>query len=156
MDRFDIDAHLESAYAGFPEAQERPVIGITGNYASPECKLAEGYYKSVVAAGGTPLIIPPVADTAAIISALDRVDALLLSGGADINPLFGGEEPQPALHSINSERDLPELLTIRLAYNRQLPMLGICRGIQALAMALGGRVEQDIAGKATAASPPTR
>lgn len=149
MDRFDIDAHLESAYADFPEAQERPVIGITGNYASPECKLAEGYYKSVVAAGGTPLIIPPVADTAAIISALDRVDALLLSGGADINPLFCGEEPQPALHSINSERDLPELLTIRLAYNRQLPMLGICRGIQALAMALGGRVEQDIAGKAT-------
>lgn len=51
MDRFDIDAHLESTYAGFPEAQERPVIGITGNYASPECKLAEGYYKSVVAAG---------------------------------------------------------------------------------------------------------
>ena len=97
-----------------------------------------------------------MADTAAIISALDRVDALLLSGGADINPLFCGEEPQPALHSINSERDLPELLTIRLAYNRQLPMLGICRGIQALAMALGGRVEQDIAGKATVKRRPQR
>lgn len=69
---------------------------------------------------------------------------LCLQGGADYNPLWAGEQPIKELHNINKERDLAELLTTRLAYNRQIPMLGICRGIQTLAMALGGRVEQDI------------
>ena len=55
-----------------------------------------------------------------------------------------GEEPSPKLHHINRERDLAEFLLVRLAYNRQIPMLGICRGIQTLAIALGGKVEQDI------------
>ena len=68
----------------------------------------------------------------------------ILSGGGDINPLWCGEEPVPGLRGINSERDLPELLITRLAYNRQMPMLGICRGIQTLAVALGGKVCQDI------------
>ena len=54
------------------------------------------------------------------------------------------EEPSPRLGGINAERDLPELLITQLAYNRQIPMLGICRGIQTLAMALGGKVQQDI------------
>ena len=148
-DRFNLDAHLGGAYSSLPEARPRPVIGITGNYSAPECRLAEAYYKSVVAAGGTPLIIPPLADKDSIINTLDRIDGLLLSGGGDINPLFAGEEPQPALRSINRERDLPELLTVRLAYNRQLPMLGICRGVQVLAAALGGKVAQDISATAT-------
>ena len=148
-ERFDIDAQLQRLYTGFPEAGRRPVIGITGNYNAPECKLAKGYYKSVLAAGGTPMIIPPLADTDTIINTLDRIDGLLLSGGGDINPLFCGEEPLPTLHSINSERDTAELLTARLAYNRQLPILGICRGIQTLAVALGGKVAQDISAGAT-------
>ena len=114
-----------------------------------ECKLAETYYKSVIKAGGVPVIIPPSADTDTIVNTLSRIDGLLLSGGGDFNPLYCGEEPSPKLHSINRERDLPELLITRLAYNRQIPMLGICRGIQTLAMALGGRVEQDIEPKAT-------
>ena len=75
---------------------------------------------------------------------LDHLDGLILSGGADINPLWVGEDPVSGLHGINSERDLPELLLTRLAYNRQLPILGICRGIQTLAAALGGKVCQDI------------
>ena len=76
---------------------------------------------------------------------LDRIDGLLLSGGADINPILVGEDPVPALHGINTERDLFELTLTRLAYNRQIPMLGICRGIQVLAAALGGTIMQDIA-----------
>ena len=90
------------------------------------------------------MIIPPVADKTVLADTLDRIDALMLSGGADINPLYCGEEPVPGLGGINCERDLPELLMARMAYNRQLPILGICRGIQTLAVALGGKVEQDI------------
>ena len=144
MGKFDLEAHLADVYARYPEAKDKPVIGITGNYDDLTCKLGQGYYKSVVAAGGVPLIIPPVADKDVVLNSLDRIDALILSGGGDYNPLWAGEEPSPLLHGINSERDLPELLITRLAYNRQIPMLGICRGIQTLAMALGGKVAQDI------------
>lgn len=143
-DRFDWQSQLAEAYVSFPEAKCKPVIGITGNYGEQSCKLAEGYYKSVWQAGGVPVIIPPLNDSDAIINTLEHIDGLLLSGGGDYNPLYAGEDPSPLLGGINSERDLPELFITQLAYNRQIPILGICRGIQTLAMALGGRVKQDI------------
>ena len=142
---FDWQSQLvASAYAAFPEAPHKPVIGITGNYGELTCKLAEGYYKSVVRAGGVPVIIPPLSDTSVIINTLEHLDGLILSGGADYDPHYAGEEPCPLLGTINQERDLPELFITQLAYNRQLPILGICRGIQTLAMVLGGHVRQDI------------
>ena len=144
MKTFDFNAQLAALHQRFPAADRRPVVGITGNYGEQTCKLGEGYYKQIVRAGGTPLIIPPLTDEATILETLERIDALLLSGGADINPLFMGEEPQPRLGGICAERDLPELLITRLAFNRQLPILGICRGIQTLAVALGGKVAQDL------------
>ena len=144
MSRFDLKSHLNDVYSHYPEADKRPVIGITGNYEDLTCKLGRGYYQSVVEAGGVPVVIPPVADKHVIINTLEHIDALILSGGGDINPLWAGEEPSPKLHGINQERDLPELLIARLAYNRQIPMLGICRGIQTLATAFGGKVSQDI------------
>ena len=143
--RFDWLSQLSAtAYASFPEAQRKPVIGITGNYGELTCKLAEGYYKSILRAGGVPVIIPPLSDTDVIINTLEHLDALVLSGGADYDPHYAGEEPCPLLGTINEERDLPELFITQLAYNRQLPILGICRGIQTLAMVLGGHVRQDI------------
>lgn len=147
--RFDLQAQLREVYSHFPEALPMPVIGITGNYEELTCKLGRGYYQSVVEAGGVPVIIPPVADEHVIINTLSCIDALILSGGGDINPLWAGEEPSPLLHGINAERDKAELLTAQLAYNRQIPMLGICRGIQTLAVALGGKVKQDIGDIAT-------
>ncbi|MCH5306721.1 MAG: membrane dipeptidase [Prevotella sp.] len=142
---FDWQAYLTvTAYASFPEARRKPVIGITGNYGENTCKIAEGYYKSVWRAGGVPVIIPPLSDTDVIINTLEHLDGLLLSGGADYDPRYIGEEHSPKLGDINAERDLPELLITQLAYNRQIPMLGICRGMQTLAMALGGHVAQDL------------
>lgn len=147
MNRFDWQARLSQCHASFPAATYKPVIAIAGNYDDHTCKLAETYYKSVEKAGGAPLIMPPTTNTDTIINVLEHVDGLLISGGADFNPLFAGEEPCTRLGGINDERDMAELLTIRLAYNRQIPMLGICRGIQALALALDGHVAQDIADK---------
>lgn len=144
MEPFDFQSRLNGIYMKYPEAKSKPVIGITGNFADGNAALAEPYYMAVVKAGGVPVIMPPVNDTDVIINTLDTIDGLLLSGGGDFNPLWCGEEPVQALHGINSHRDLPELLTVQLAYNRQIPMLGICRGIQTLAMALGGKVRQDI------------
>jgi len=144
MKEYSLPSNLEDIYSRYPEADKRPVIGITANYTDGDATLRDRYYKQVVAAGGVPVIIPPVADSNVIINTLDGIDGLLLTGGGDYNPLWAGEQPSPQLHSINAERDLPELLITRLAYNRQIPMLGICRGIQTLAMALGGEVAQDI------------
>lgn len=144
MSRFDLQYYLDNVYSRFPEAEYQPVIGITGNFEDITCKLSQGYFQSVVAAGGVPMIIPPVEDANTLVNTLDRIDALILSGGGDINPLFGGDEPSPRLRGINQKRDLPELMITRLAYNRQIPILGICRGIQTLAIALGGKVAQDI------------
>ena len=145
MRLFDLQALSDQVYAQFPAAGRRPVIGITGNYEELTCKLGRGYYDAVIRAGGVPLVIPPSSDKEVLMGTLERIDALLLSGGGDINPLWCGEEPVPGLHGINQERDLPELLITRLAYNRQMPILGICRGIQTLVVALGGKVCQDIA-----------
>lgn len=142
--QYDLQSHLDKVYSTFPEAKRKPIIGITTNYMNGDAALRNVYYKQVVAAGGVPMLIPPVADKDVLINTLDHLDGLLLTGGADINPLWLGEEPSPKLHNINAERDLPELMLIRLAFNRQLPILGICRGAQALAVALGGKIQQDI------------
>ena len=112
--------------------------------------MLEGYYRSVLEAGGTPLIIPAFDDTAAMLSMLDNVDALILSGGGDINPLYLGEEPLRELSSINPARDWHELMLVRLAANRQIPILGICRGLQVMTAALGGKLYQDIYREANA------
>lgn len=149
MSNFDISSLTAPVYARFPEAQKRPVIGITANHEGIDATLREAYCKQIVAAGGTPIIIPAIDDAEVIINTLSRLDGIILSGGGDYNPLWCGEEPSPKLHKINAVRDRAELLITRLAYNRQIPMLGICRGIQTLAMALGGHVEQDISQSAT-------
>ncbi len=135
--------------ARFEMRQPRPVIGITANYEDGTAKLAAAYYQSVLRAGGLPLLLPPFrlgseTDAGVLAEALDSLDGLLLSGGGDINPLLLGEEPVPALHAVCPERDDLELLLVRLAADRQVPILGICRGIQVLTAALGGTLYQDI------------
>ena len=124
--------------------QKHPLIGITGNFGDKGCELAEGYYLSVLKAGGTPVVIPPHNDKEALVMLLDTLDGIILSGGGDINPLLLGEEPLPQLHSVCPQRDEQELFLAREAFHRQIPMLGICRGIQVMAASLGGKVYQDI------------
>ncbi len=144
MNKYSLKQQTDAIYRRFVTLPRRPVIGITANYDEHSARLAEGYYKQVVAAGGDPLIIPPCNGVETLNGTLNHIDGLLLTGGADINPLFMGQEPVPQLGHINAERDLPELLITRMAFNRQMPILGICRGIQTLAVALDGQVEQHI------------
>ena len=141
---FNITSDYEKLHNRFPNRYKAPVIGITGNAVEGNLSLLSGYYNSVLKAGGIPMVIPPYEDTEILLNMLDRIDGLLLSGGADVNPLFLNEEPVEALHNINPYRDRQELLLVRLAANRQIPVLGICRGIQIMNAALGGTLYQDI------------
>ncbi len=144
LQSFDINEAYTDINSTYPNTSPRPIVGITGNLDAETCKLAVAYYKSVELAGGVPVIIPPTRSRHTMLNTLGRIDALVLSGGADINPLYMGEEPEQGLHGINPERDAFELLLARLAFDRQIPILGICRGIQTLALALGGEMHQDI------------
>lgn len=139
-----LNHHLNDIYSRFPEGKRKPVVGLTSNHHDIDADLRERYYLQVVAAGGVPVIIPPVSDADVIIETLERIDALILTGGADHDPKWMGEEPSPLLGNVNEVRDLPELLIARLAFNRQIPILGICRGIQTMAIAFGGHVAQDL------------
>lgn len=141
---YNLENHLKTIYSRYPEGRRKPVVGITANHKDINTGVRDRYCQQVVAAGGVPMIIPPVDDADVIIETLERIDALLLTGGADHDPHWMGEEPSPLLGNVNEVRDLPELLITRLAFNRQVPILGICRGIQTMAIALGGHVAQDI------------
>ena len=144
-DRFDVCGEFRALHGHYPLFSRRPVIGITANFSKGKVMLLEAYYRSVLAAGGVPLLIPPYPEREALIETLSHIDALLLTGGADIDPRYMGEEPDYSLlHNINQPRDEQELLLAQLADARSLPILGICRGVQTIAAALGGSVHQDI------------
>ncbi|MGE7941960.1 gamma-glutamyl-gamma-aminobutyrate hydrolase family protein [Lysinibacillus xylanilyticus] len=122
----------------------KPVIGITAFVEDDlSSRLNAAYSKSVIEAGGIPLIIPlgVEEDVAQILS---LTDGLLLSGGYDVHPFLFGAEPTPKLGKVHPERDSVELALIEAAFIRQMPIFGICRGMQILNVALGGTVYQDI------------
>ena len=141
---FQLQVQLDAIYGHFPEAKPRPLIGISANTADIDLTLRRVYCDQIVRAGGVPMVLPPVDDAEVLINMLEGIDGLVLTGGADYNPLWYGEQPEKELHTINSTRDLPELLLTRLAFNRQIPILGICRGVQTMAIALGGNLVQDL------------
>lgn len=141
---FQLQAQLDAIYGHFPEAKPRPLIGISANTADIDLTLRRVYCDQIVRAGGVPMVLPPVDDAEVLINMLEGIDGLVLTGGADYNPLWYGEQPEKELHTINSTRDLPELLLTRLAFSRQIPILGICRGVQTMAIALGGNLVQDL------------
>ena len=141
---FQLQVQLDAIYGHFPEAKPRPLIGISANTADIDLTLRRVYCDQIVRAGGVPMVLPPVDDAEVLINMLEGIDGLVLTGGADYNPLWYGEQPEKELHTINSTRDLPELLLTRLAFNRQIPILGICRGVQTMTIALGGNLVQDL------------
>ena len=132
----------------------RPLIGITGSFdrRKQQVYLRQAYLQAVTAAGGLPVVLPVGIETAAIPFYLEYLDALILSGGGDIGPAFFGESPQPGLGEVSMERDEFELELSVQAFKRELPILGICRGMQILNVASGGDLYQDLPSEYTQAS----
>ncbi len=122
----------------------RPRIAITANEAELGSCLARAYSDALIRAKAIPFIIPLTTDVATLYESLKSCDGLLLTGGADIHPMFLDEEPIKGLGNINPTRDRYELIIIRLAKLLSLPILGICRGHQILAVAYGSTMYQDL------------
>ena len=135
--------------------EQKPLIGITGRRRKGEMLRGSlkvmnhlpfdvywvHYAQGVIAAGGVPVFLPLSLDPAEIIP---RLDGLLMSGGADIDPKRYGAEPEPELQSIEPARDEFELKILELVYECELPVAGICRGLQILNVHAGGSLYQDV------------
>ena len=111
-----------------------PIIGIT------RCSKLDDYVESVARAGGDPVILDTSDDPAA---ALERVDAVLLTGGADVDPSLYGDRPHPTTN-VDADRDRFEIPLSKHALAKNVPVLAICRGVQVLNVAAGGSLIQDI------------
>lgn len=122
-----------------------PVIGISGHNSGNESVANLSYLKSVTLAGGIPVILPVSLDDEVIDAMLSTVDGLIMTGGEDYDPVkWYGEEPKREMKIINGERDEFDVKMVRAAVAKGIPVLGICRGEQGLAVALGGSLWQDI------------
>jgi putative glutamine amidotransferase len=125
---------------------KRPAVGITIGYDDRRPglhELRQEYVGSVEEGGGLPFILAP-GKPGDVPELLDHLDALLLSGGSDVDPALYGRSPHPKLGKVIRERDEFELALCREALRRDLPILAICRGQQVLNVATGGTLIQDL------------
>jgi putative glutamine amidotransferase len=131
--------------------KHRPRIGITMRLelATRRFYLGRDYSEAVEAAGGIPFHLSLIPDRDFISSALGGLDGILLPGSdSDVDPKYYGEEPNPALGNVVPEKDETEFLVLEEAERRNLPVLAICYGMQALNVFRGGSLIQDVASNA--------
>lgn len=102
------------------------------------------YSQAVRQFGGAPVLIPVAQNQDSLRAILARLDGLILTGGPDINPKFYGEQPLAGLGDIDEDLDRMELEVARMTFQKDLPLLAICRGIQVLNVSMGGTLYQDI------------
>lgn len=129
----------------------RPIIGITSAYEMEEglknyfrTTVSIDYSKSVIMAGGIPVVIPANSDTEVIKKQLSLIDGLILSGGVDINPFLYGEDFKQGIGVISPERDEFELIVLEEFLKTGKPILAICRGHQLVNIFFGGSLHQDL------------
>jgi len=129
----------------FAQTARLPIIGISGTHGPDGAtRVGSAYIESVLRAGGVPVVLPINENTEVIEKMIASIDALIMTGGEDVDPLRYFEEPIPALETINPERDFFDITLVKLAVERGLPVFGICRGHQLMNVAFGGTLYQDI------------
>lgn len=125
-------------------APHAPLIGLSASHHEGGSSVSGYYIQAILKAGGAPVIIPAVKDGAVLRDIISHLDGLVMTGGADVSPLWYGEEPHQQLQAVDPVRDEYELKLLKLATDRNIPVLGICRGEQLINVAFGGTLYQDI------------
>jgi putative glutamine amidotransferase len=120
----------------------KPLIGVSTSFKDFGDYLGEGYQRPIAMAGGLPVTLPRLDEAADEL--LDRIDGLMIAAGHDIDPAHYGQEPHVLLGRLDPGRDRFELDLVRRAVDRGMPILGACRGMQVLNVALGGSMLQDL------------
>lgn len=133
--------HVDSKQAAL--VANKPLIGISLGYGTKN-SVNSVYVESVLRNGGVPYLLPVTDDVELLRQIMAELDGIILTGGEDITPFFYGEEKHPKLEDLNSKRDLYDLTLFKLATDRNVPVLGICRGLQLINVAMGGTLYQDI------------
>jgi putative glutamine amidotransferase len=122
----------------------RPFIGINadfvaaGKHTGAHARLGAGYFDAVVAAGGLPVILPPLGKDTDVGPLLDKLDGLILSGGLDMDPRRSGQPTHPAVQPMAERREESDRALVRAVVGRRMPVLGIALGMQQLNAAFGG------------------
>jgi putative glutamine amidotransferase len=137
----------------------KPIIGITPSPSDDVFDhgtfrrycMSTTYVDAVLAVGGVPFIIPPSLQD--LDQLYQTLDGIIFSGGSDLDPALFEEDAHETTYGIDPERDGFDLVAVREAVARDIPMLGICRGIQSINVALGGTLLQDIASSVPNAIP---
>jgi len=137
-----------------------PLVAITATVRLDQgmrrVRLNAAYTTAVEAAGAVPLVLPPLDRLGPVERMLDAADALLLTGGEDVDPERYGAPRHPTVEVVNPVRDATEIALVEAARERMLPTLAICRGIQLLNVAFGGSLVQDIASERPDSLPHDR
>lgn len=127
----------------------RPIVAVSAairrEHGVPLARLRTNYLSALENARLIPIVAAPLPDVSAAAELIERVDGLVLTGGADVNPSLYGEEPHAMLGEVSDERDVWEVALVHAARASNLPVLAICRGVQVLNVALGGTLYQDLA-----------
>jgi putative glutamine amidotransferase len=125
---------------------KKPLIGVMPLYdkSMDSYWMIPGYMKGILDAGGAPVILPIAKDEPTLRFYAGKLDGFLFTGGDDIDPSIYGQEPLPECGAPFPERDGMEIALFRIAFEMDKPMLGVCRGLQLLNVALGGSLYQDI------------
>lgn len=132
-----------------PAASAMPVIGVVPlvDYSRDSLWMLPGYFDGISEAGGLPVMLPLTCEPASVARALEAVDGLVVTGGQDVDPAVYGERGTEALElcgELSRERDRMEAALVPAAIEADVPLLGICRGIQAVNAILGGTLWQDL------------